>query len=65
MKFKIYDLKRFINYNNKPKRNVVYKIGYDKFSFKKFIRNAKNYISSDENKRKIKDVARAIKNLFR
>lgn len=65
MKFKIYDLKRFINYNNKSKRNVVYKIGYDKFSFKKFIRDAKNYISSDENKRKIKDVARAIKNLFR
>ena len=65
MKFKIYDLKRFINYNNKPKRNVLYKIGYDKFSFKKFIRYAKNYISSDENKRKIKDVARAIKNLFR
>ena len=65
MKFKIYDLKRFINYNNKPKRNVVYKIWYDKFSFKKFIRDAKNYISSDENKRKIKDVARAIKNLFR
>ena len=47
MKFKIYDLKRFMNYNNKPKRNVVYKIGYDKFSFKKFIRDAKNYISSD------------------
>ena len=65
MKFKIYDLKRFMNYNNKPKRNVVYKIGYDKFSVKKFIRDAKNYISSDENKRKIKDVARAIKNLFR
>lgn len=65
MKFKIYNLKRFMNYNTKPKRNVVYKIGYYKFSFKKFIRDAKNCILSYENKRKIRDVVKSIKNLFR
>lgn len=65
MKFRISDLRKFTNIKKKPKRNVVYKIGYDKFSLKKFVKDTKNYIAKEENKSKIKDVVRAVKNLFK
>lgn len=65
MKFKISELKRLVNFNSKPKRNVVYKIGYDKFSAKKFFEKFKNYITSKETKRKYREFYVAFKNLFK
>lgn len=65
MKFRMSDLRNFTNFRRKPKRNVVYKIGYDKFSLKKFVKDTKNYIADEENRRKIKYATRSIKNLFK
>lgn len=61
MKFRIDDLKRIIINGKKPKRNVVYKIGYDKFSLGKFLNETKKRITSAENKNRIKKV----KNMFK
>ncbi len=65
MKFKISELKRFMNINSKPKRNVVYKIGYDKFAVSKFFEKFKTYVTSKETKRKYKEFYIAFKNLFK
>ncbi len=65
MKFKVSQLKRFINLNRKTKRKVVYKIGYEKFSMKKFFKYIRNYITSKETHRKYKEFYIAFKNLFK
>lgn len=61
MKFRIVDLKNIINNTKKPKRNVVYKIGYDKFSLSKFLKDTKNRITSVKTKNKIN----RIKSMFK
>lgn len=65
MRFKVSELKRFINFNKKTKRNVVYKIGYDKCSLKRFFQSIRNYIKNEDTKRKYKEFYTAFLNLFK
>lgn len=68
MNFRISDLKKivenFIGSGGKKRRNVVHKIGYEKISLRKITNGVKAYVSDPVTKRKFKDVAVAVKNLF-
>lgn len=65
MRFRIVDLKKIINDTKKPKRNVVYKIGYDKFSLGKFLIDTKNCITSVKTKNKIKKIKSMFKDAIK
>lgn len=65
MRFRIVDFKNIINNTKKPKRNVVYKIGYDKFSLSKFLKDAKNCITGVKTKNKIKKIKSMFKDAIK
>ena len=68
MNFRISNLRSFMENimrdGKKKKRNVVHRIGYNKFSLNRFVDGVKGYFSDPRTKKKFKDVAVAVKNLF-
>lgn len=65
MKSIISDLKKFINIRKKPKRNVVYKIGYDKFAIKKIIKNIIKYAKDLKIGSISRSLFKSVKNLMK
>lgn len=65
MKFDMSRIRRVIsNCTKKPKRNVVYTIGYSKFSPKEIIRKTRMFISDDDNKKRVKKALRTTRDFI-